>query len=233
MRLDVTATPITKTPTVMTAQEFLNADVPTLALTDSAEHALDIMAEFHVRHLPIVGADGVFHGLMAKGAVQLDGRCVGELPLPRPVVALPDAHVLDVAGRMVEHRLTGIPVVAKDERYLGLVLRADLFDHLARMLASQDSGAVLVIACSARDTSLSKLLHVVEQSDTKVRSVATEMPLGDGGPAHITLKLNRCDSAHVRHLLQYYGYTIVASYGEEDDYELQMRIEEFMRFLEV
>lgn len=217
----------------MTARELLNADAPTLAPTDSAEHARDIMAEFHVRHLPIVGADGVFHGLMTAGAALPDGRCVGELSLPRPVIAPPDAHVLDVASRMVEHRLTGVPVVAEDERYLGMVLRADLFEHLARMLASQDSGAVLVIACGARDISLSKLLYVVEQGDTKVRLVAIEMPLGDGGPAHITLKLNRCDTAHVRHLLQHYGYAIVASYGEEDDYELQMRVEEFMRFLEV
>lgn len=217
----------------MTAQELLNADAPTLAPEDSAEHALGLMAEFCVDHLPIVGADGIFHGLMAAGAAQTGGQCVGELLLPRPVVALPDAHVLDVAGQMAVHRLTGIPVVAQDERYVGLVLRADLFDHLARMLASQDSGAVLVIACSARDTALSKLLHVVEQSDTKVRSVTTEISLADESLTHITLKLNRCDTAHVRHLLQYYGYTIVAAYGEEDDYELQMRIEEFMHFLEV
>ena len=41
-------------------------------------------------------------------------------------------------------------------------------------------------------------------------------------------------SRRVRHVLEYHGYHVVASFSDDvDDEELQFRIQEFMRYLEV
>jgi hypothetical protein len=50
----------------------------------------------------------------------------------------------------------------------------------------------------------------------------------------VTVKLNATDTARIRHVLEHHGYRVVASFSElEDDNDLQFRIQEFMRYLEV
>ena len=64
-------------------------------------------------------------------------------------------------------------------------------------------------------------------------SIATEMPTTSTGQIRITLKLNVQDTSRVRHMLGHHGYDVVATFSEEDDEDLQLRVLEFMRYLEV
>ena len=108
-----------------------------------------------------------------------------------------------------------------------------MFDQFARMFSTQESGAIVAIEVSPRDYSLSQLVYTIEQNDVKILSIATEMPTVSTGSIRITLKLNVHDTARVRHMLEHHGYQVVASFSEEDDEELQYRVQEFMRYLEV
>ena len=50
----------------------------------------------------------------------------------------------------------------------------------------------------------------------------------------LTLKLNVNDTARVRHILEHYGYHVVASFSDDqDDDDFKDRLQEFMRYLEV
>lgn len=83
------------------------------------------------------------------------------------------------------------------------------------------------------DYSLSRLVYTIEQNDVKILSVASESP-DDQGMVRVTLKLNVNDTARVRHVLEHEGYRVVASFSETDDEEdLKLRVQEFMRYLEV
>ncbi|PSR03087.1 MAG: acetoin utilization protein [Bacteroidetes bacterium QS_8_68_28] len=118
------------------------------------------------------------------------------------------------------------------ERYLGVVHRRDLFERFARMLSTQEPGAILALEAEQRDYSLAQLVHLIEQSDVKVLSVASEPADGQGGPRRLTVKLNATDTTRVCHMLEHNGFDIVASFGEQDD-EILERVQEFMRYLEV
>ena len=221
----------------MTIQTLINHATPPLKPSDTVEHALGLMMECRVRHLPVVNAIGLLVGVVSEDLVlDADGpdSAVSSLLGPRPIVADPQAHVFDVTKIMVQHDLTTVPVASEGGEYLGLVRRHDIFEQFARMLATQEPGAILAIEVDQRDHSLTQLVYAIEQADIRILSLATEMPANAASRIRITVKLNVSDTARVRHVLEHHGYHVVASFSEDEDEEdLLRRVQEFMRYLEV
>ena len=222
----------------MIIQDLISKAAPPLKPDDTAEHALGLLMELRVRHLPVVDEQGMLVGLISEDQL-LDAAAgpdatIDSLLGPRPVSATPDTHVFDVTKTMVEHDLTTLPIAASGGRYQGLVRRHDIFDRFARMLSTQEAGAILAIEIDPRDYALSQLVYTIEQNGVKILSIASEVPDEEGGNMRVTLKLNVKDTARVRHMLEHYGYRVIASFSDDvDDEELQHRIQEFMRYLEV
>lgn len=220
----------------MTIEQLISRRTPPLKPDDTVEHALGLLMELRVRHLPVVDDSGKLVGLVSEDQLldAFDSDVSVSLLLgPVPISARPGHHVFEVTKVMVEHDLTTLPIVDSEGNYLGLVERHDIFDQFAKMLSTQESGAILALEIEPRDYSLAKLVHTIEQNDVKVLSIASE-PEPSDGTIRITLKLNVKDSVRVRHMLEHYGYHVVANFGEDvDEEDLRNRVEEFMRYLEV
>jgi signal-transduction protein with cAMP-binding, CBS, and nucleotidyltransferase domain len=145
----------------------------------------------------------------------------------------PEAHVYDVTKLMVEHGLTTMPVATPDGHYEGMLRRSDLFERFAEMLSTQQDGAIITLEVDARDYSLSQLVFTIEQNGVKILSISSE-PDASGNYLVVTLKLNVRDTARVRHMLEHYGYRVIGTHGEgEGSEEMQQRVDEFLRYLEV
>jgi acetoin utilization protein AcuB len=221
----------------MTIQQFISRATSPLSPTDTVEDALGTMMEHRVLHLPVVDDAGCLVGVISEEHLleSLDSDVeVGALLGPAPMFARPDTHVFDVTKVMVQHDLTTLPVATSDGMFVGVVMRHDIFDQFAKMLSTQESGAILALEVPQRDYSLSQLVYTIEQNGVKILSIASEAGEGAEGPIRVTLKLNVTDATRVRHMLEHYGYRVVASFGEtETDEDLQFRVQEFMRYLEV
>jgi (p)ppGpp synthase/HD superfamily hydrolase len=102
------------------------------------------------------------------------------------------------------------------------------------MLSTQEPGAIIALEVDRRDYSLAQLAHMIEQNDVKILSTASETPNTQDGKIKITLKLNVKDTSRIRHILEHYGYHVVASFSDDrDDDDFKDRLQEFMRYLEV
>ena len=222
----------------MTIKDLISTDDTPLKPTDTAEHALGLLMETRVRHLPVVSDDGKLIGVvsedqlleMATGPEATIDTVLG----PHPVTAEPDTHLFDVTQTMVEHDLTTLPIAESDGRYVGLVKRHDIFNRFAKMLSTQESGAIVALEVDPRDYSLSQLVYTIEQNGVKILSIASESPDEAGGKIRVTLKLNVKDATRVRHMLDHYGYNVIATFSDDTTSEdLQLRVQEFMRYLEV
>ena len=221
----------------MTIQSLISEATPPLKPSDTVEHALGLMMEVRVRHLPVVSDVGHLMGVVSEDQL-LDAAGpdapVRDLLGARPMSARPDAHVFDVTKMIVQHELTTVPVATDADVYRGLVRRHDLFEQFARMLSTQEAGAILALEVDPRDSALSQLVYTIESNDVKILSIATETPEQPGGQIRITLKLNVTDTARIRHMLEHHGYQIVAAFSDEvNDADIRLRVEEFMRYLEV
>lgn len=222
----------------MTIRDLISSDASSLKPSDTAEHALGLLMEMRVRHLPVVDRKGRLVGMISEDqllelASGPDAR-IDTLLGAKPVTAAPDTHLFDVTRTMVEHDLTTLPISESDGQYVGLVKRHDIFNRFAKMLSTQESGAIVALEVDPRDYSLSKLVYTIEQNGVKILSIASETPDEESGKIHVTLKLNVKDATRVRHMLDHYGYHVVATFSDDaTDEDLQLRVQEFMRYLEV
>ncbi|MEX0601491.1 MAG: CBS domain-containing protein [Rhodothermales bacterium] len=221
----------------MTIRDLISTSAPHLKPLDTAEHALGLLMELRVRHLPVVD-EGMLVGvisedLLLENASGPDAN-IESLLGREPVSAEPDTHLFDVTKTMVEHDLTTLPIAEADGTYVGLVKRHDIFNQFAKMLSTQESGAIVALEVNPRDYSLSKLVYTIEQNGVKILSIASEAPESETGQIRVTLKLNVKDATRVRHMLEHYGYHVVATFSDEAASEdIQARVQEFMRYLEV
>ena len=219
----------------MRVQTIITPSISALRPSDTVEHALGLLMEYSIRHLPVVDEDERLVGVVSEDqlmeAASSEDR-IERFIRPSPVSVHVDEHLFDAARIMVKHGLTTLPVTRGEGQYEGLIKRYDIFDRFAQMLATQRRGAILALEVDPRDYALAKLIHAIEQNDAKVRAVASEPVDEDSDTIRVTLKLNVTDTSRIRHVLEHHGYRIVASFGEEDE-EILERAEEFMRFLEV
>ena len=219
----------------MTIETLLNHSFQPLSIDATAGQALARMAEYGVRHLPVVDAEERLAGMVSED--QMLNAFDHEAPVQAALVAAPtfatlQMHPFQVARLMADHHLSLLPVVEEGNHFVGVIQRGDLFDQLTHMFSVNTSGAVLVLAVEERDYSLGQLAHLVEQNDAKVLSAAAGSK--GGGVLEVTLKLNVQDTSRVRHILEHHGYRVVAAFSKDNSPEdLLNRVQEFLRYLDL
>ncbi|MEM6325789.1 MAG: CBS domain-containing protein [Bacteroidota bacterium] len=210
---------------------------PALALSvdDSVADALDRFADEALATLPVVDDSGALVAVVSETALldHPDARAhLSTLGLyGAPLSVTPDTHVFDAAQLLREHGLAAVPVAMEDGTYVGLVTRRDVFAQLAHMLATEETGAIIVAEVGRHDVSLAQMAHLVEGSGVRILSISTEDDAATGH-VRITLKLNVADTSRVRHLLAHHGIKVVAVFDEAES-DLEARAAEFIRYLEV
>ena len=221
----------------MTIETLISHSTPPLRPGDTVEYALGLLMEIKVRHLPVVSADGRLMGILSEEQLldaENPGVKVESLIGVEPVFVSQNAHVFEATKVLMDYHLTTLAVVSEEGKYVGLVRRYELFDRFARMLATQESGAIVALEVAVRDAALSQIIYLFEQNDVRVLSLSTEKMDAEEETIAVTIKVNVRDVSRIKALLEHNGYKVVAAFGEdEDDEELFDRVQEFMRYLEV
>lgn len=113
-----------------------------------ARQALEILATHGIRHLPVVGADGVLEGLLTWGdlvteaAARRSLRAEEVARMGRLLVETGPPTLRHAAERMARERVGCLPVVDEAGRPVDLVTRADLVEALCNELGSPTGGRV-------------------------------------------------------------------------------------------
>lgn len=223
----------------MTVQQLISHDIEPLAPTDTVGRAVYRFADLDESHLPVVSDEGILLALVSEAellSVTTPGVALGALPGLGILSVRPDAHVFEAATLLAAHGLSVLPIADAEGDYLGLISRRAVFEMFASILSTSQTGTILVLEVPPRDYSLSRLAHLIEQNGGRVLSVTTQPPRGGDptSPLRVTLKLNVTDTARIRHMLEHQGYRIAVVYNEEEtEDDFSLRVQEFMRYLEV
>jgi acetoin utilization protein AcuB len=139
----------------MTAREIMTANPQTIAPHTTIAEAWDLMRELDVRHLPVVGTEGLVGMVSDRDLGNLDvarlltedGAEVLRRRLARPVMqamstdvvaAEPEAEVSELVTLLLEHKVGAIPIVAPDTRQLmGIVSYIDVLRVLQEVLETE------------------------------------------------------------------------------------------------
>lgn len=203
----------------------------------TGEAALNWMEISRISHLPIVN-NGEFLGLISDTDIY-DTNTASEpignhsLSLLKPFV-FEEQHVYEVIRLISDLKLTVVPVLDHDNRYMGVITLPDLVQNFGKLTAVVNPGGIIVLEMNMHDLSMSEISQIVEGNDTKILSMYVSSS-NDSTKVQVTLKLNREDTTAVHQTFYRYGYEIVGAYAQHnryDDMNLD-RYEEFLTYLNV
>lgn len=220
----------------MTAKDLISPLIPPLKLTDTGDKALIWMHEFSVGYLPVVNKGKLIGLLSEEDVMDLDDPSEAirnyDLKMPKPYVN-ESVHIYEVVKLAAEMKLVLIPVVDKEENYLGVITQESIISYFAKMNAITENGSIIVLELSKKNYSLAEIARIVEECNALVLSayVATQK---DSTRLEVTLKINTSEIKRIVASFERYQYTVLGSYQETEYYEdLKDRFNALMSYLNI
>jgi len=219
----------------MIASSLITDTIPPVFVNESCEKALIWMDEFKVAHLPVV--DGTeYVGLVSDDLIldsNDDKAPVGSLNLisHRPFV-FEHQHVYEVMKLMADLNVSVIPVLDKNENYIGLTTTQKVMSALTSMAYAEQAGAVIVVEMNENDYSMAHLGQLIEGNNTKILSSYVTSS-SDSTQIEVTLKLNRKDIGGVLQTLYRFEYNVKETYaGNKYEEDMQDRYDGLLKYLD-
>ena len=218
----------------MRAEELVSDIIPPLKFTETGEKALNWMNEFRVSHLPIVDRNE-YIGLVSENDIydmpdpsQPLNSYFTTLPMP---FIYSDRHVYEVMKMIADHKITVVPVLDQNNKYIGCTDLLYLMSQITAVNSIKEMGGILVLVMNEHDYSLTEISRIVEEDNAKIlSSYITSLP--DSTEIEVTLKINKNNLDRIIHTFNRYDYTIKASFQKGDfNQDLKRRYDELMNYL--
>lgn len=218
----------------MRAVTLITDEIPPLMHSDSGEKALNWMEEFKVSHLPVL-KNGNFVGVISESDLLDQGNPEWTLDklfqhLPQPY-AFEGDHIYQVLAKMAEFKLSLIPILDRDEKYLGCTSVHHLLTLIANTGSIKENGGILVLEMARIDYSMAEIAQIVEGNDAKILS-SYIMSSPDSTNIEVTLKINTIELDRIIRSFERYEYIIKASFQKSQYAEdLKFRYDALMNYL--
>lgn len=220
----------------MFAEEIISQNVPTLGVDDTAQHALDRLTEFKVKHLPVL-TDRNLLGLIAEDDllslsnhhILLSDKSINLLQ----VFTLNDTHTYDVIRLMSQLNLSVLPVLDQNKNYLGAIPIGNMVNAIAGLYAVNEPGGIIVLEIGNRDNSLAHIAQIVEADNAQILSSSVNA-FKDSTRLEVTLKVNKTEITALVASFERYNYIIKEVHNNTQvDNGSQDRYDSLMKYLNV
>lgn len=137
-------------------RDWMSKNVITVSPETTLPEAHRLMTEHKIRRLPVV-KDGKVIGIVTRGDIRgaeaseatslsiwelnylLSRLRVEEIMTPHPITISPDATIGEAARLMLEHKISGLPVVDEGGTLVGIITESDIFRLVVRGWQSQEA----------------------------------------------------------------------------------------------
>ncbi|MEZ5014371.1 MAG: CBS domain-containing protein [Chitinophagales bacterium] len=221
----------------MLAKDIISENIPPLKSNDTGNKAIEWMYEFKLSHLPLV-ENGMYIGLVSEDDI-LDFNDTDEQlgkflkNLYKPFV-LDSEHIYEVLRVAVNLKTTVIPVVDKEQHYLGLITLQSLLYNFANMSSISQPGGILILELAQKsDYVLSDIARLVESNNAHILSLYFNTDV-ETGKYIVTLKVDVTDIKHIVATFERFEYTVTAYFQETDMVEIiRDRYDSLMNYLNI
>jgi len=217
------------------AKEIISTDILPLRPDDNCAQAVTMMSVYRVSNLPVVVENKLLGVLTEEDVSSQDSdKLISDFTLAQSHIFVSDQeHIFDILAKLTMNKLSVIPVLDKDEKYVGMITQESLLNYYASTYAFKEPGSILVIKTTKADYSLSEMTRVIEMEGALVLSSFVTSSY-DSSNLLVTLKLNQMEIGKIVTALERYDYDIHAAFTE-DSYQsdLKSRYDLLMRYLNV
>lgn len=221
----------------MIASEIISNVVPILKRSDTCLQALGWMEMFRVSHLPVVEEHQYF-GLLSDEEIYSHGDLnvpIGDLKIAvERTFVYEDLHIYDVIGLASSGLLSVVPVLDRNNLFIGSILLTDILHKIDKLLCVDQPGGIIILEVNSIDYSLAEIAQIVEYNEAKVLSCyATRTE--DSRQVLVTIKVNTENITPLLDTFIRYDYTVKNSFvtGEEGENVLRDRYGLLMKYLNI
>lgn len=218
----------------MVAAQLINKELPVLSPKDKLSRAIELMDEFKVTHLP-VAENGEYLGIVSEKALLDLSDSKGTLKdlvhtLVRPFM-YEDQHLFDALKLIDTFKISLVPVLGKDEKYLGAFTEYSLADSITGLTAVQQPGGIIILEMMPADYTLTQIAKIVEENDARILACYLT-PQQGSDKIEVTLKINREDLSAILHAFHRFNYHVKVSFHQSEyDEDMRRRFELFMNYV--
>ncbi len=218
----------------MLTRDLISHSIPYLHLDDKVFHALQLMNDYHVAHLPIVAEDK-YIGIISEEQLlhSDDDDLLNQLLISdggKSVQA--NDHFLKAIQIAVQNKLSIVPVI-EENHILGIVTYNDLLRNASDFMSLNDPGGLIVLEIEGKDYSFNELNRIVESNDAQITQLNSFTDTGTG-VMQVTIRINKVEISDIISTLQRYEYSIKYYFGEElYENELRSNYDNLMHYLKI
>ena len=218
----------------MLTRDLISNAIPYLHRDDTVYHALQLMNDYHVAHLPVVENDHYLGIISEEQLLQSDEESqLTDLQISDGTSSVQaNEHFLKAIQTAVTHKLSIVPVV-DEKQLLGIVTYNDLLRNASEFMSLHQPGALVVLEIDNRNYSFTEINRIVESVDAQITQLNTFTD-PESGTIQVTIRVNKIEVSDLISTFQRYEYTVKYYFGEElYQNELKTNYDNLMNYLNI
>lgn len=213
--------------------QLLESSMITVDLHDTVSHAMEMMDEAKLEHLPVLD------GLQYLGMVSFDELEDAEPSAEvisiqhrfiKPFVRTGD-HFLQAIRVRAKFYIEQVPVVNEKNEWEGVIGTAKMLDQLSLLSGVSASGSMIVLEMPRHDYAPGEINRLVESNDSMIMQL-NSIQDQHTGMMQVVLRINKEEVSDVVATFQRHEYNVLYYYGDESyDNSLQNNLDHLMNYL--
>ena len=219
----------------MLNKEIISSTVPALSPEDTVAQALELMSEFHVSQLAVVVQEKYLGLVFESDLLDLDEAAVLSSVTDHfsRIAVHANTHIIEAIQASNDYNLTVVPVVEKENEFIGVIQSTDLLKYFGKITGASDPGGVIVLEMDQRNFSFSEISKLVETNDAQITQLNTYWD-PQASAFFVTLKINKFEISDIISTFQRYDYQVKYYFGEElYENELKDNYDHLMNYLNI
>ena len=220
----------------MIAVDLIKEDIPVLNLSDDISTAVTFFNDYNLHQIPVSGAPE-FLGLIDEEVVLNAPKKSKLKDLKkhfRKEEILSEKNLFDVLHFFRHGNLSVLPVVDKDNNYLGCIQERILLQKICEILKVENPGGIIHLQVRIIDYSLAQIAQIVEGNGARILSVLCLPNSSNSKLMELLIKINQEELSGIIQTFQRYEYKIMASFHKNIYKQgLNDRLDSFIRYLNI
>jgi len=218
----------------MLTRDLISNSIPYLHPNDKVHHALQLMNEYHVAHLPVVENETYLGVISEEQLLETDEEeMIKQVPIADGTTSVQAKdHFLKAIQSAVTHKLSIVPVV-EEKQLIGIVTYNDLLRNASEFMNLNEPGALIVLEIENKSYSFTEINRIVESNDAQITQLNTFTD-PETGIMQVTIRVSKLEVSDILATFQRYEYNVKYYFGEElYENELRTNFDNLMNYLKI
>ncbi|MBW2023434.1 MAG: CBS domain-containing protein [Deltaproteobacteria bacterium] len=203
----------------MQVQNWMSSDLITVKEATPIIYVTKLMEENNIRHIPVT-RNGQLVGLITEHEIKeaypskvttmkaqelyylLAELKAKDVMRRNPVTIRPDETMEVAAVKMLEHRVTGLPVVSEKGKLVGMITQGDVFRVLISITGIYQGGIQFAFNLEDRPGSIKEVADIIRKYDGQIVSILSTSDTADEGYRHVFYRIKKIPDGKLQQMIK-------------------------------